>query len=76
MFTNLFFCKKPLNVMFGGEIVKKNLPLKKFLHLENSWSKTESKAKLDLENFHQKILFAKSLKTSCLAEKLLKKISL
>ena len=37
--------------MFDGEIVKKNFPLKKFLNLENFWSKTESKTKLDLENF-------------------------
>ena len=29
--------------MFGGEIVKKNFPLKKILDLENFWSKTESK---------------------------------
>ena len=51
--------------MFDGEIVKKNFPFKKNLDLENFWSKT----KLDLENFHQNF-FAKSLKTSCLREKL------
>ena len=38
--------------MFDGEIVKKNFPLKKILDLENIWSKTRSKTKLDLENFH------------------------
>ena len=37
--------------MFDGEIVKKNLDL------ENIWSKTESKTKLDLENFHQQFFF-------------------
>ena len=48
--------------MFGGEIVKK-----KILDLENFWSQTgskmesksESKTKLDLENFHQKFFFCK-----------------
>ena len=43
--------------MFDGEIVKKNFPLKKILDLENFWSKTESKTKLDLENFHQIFFF-------------------
>ena len=33
-------------------------------------SKTQSNTKLDLEYFHQKIIFAKSLKISCLMEKL------
>ena len=46
--------------MFDGEIVKKKLPLKKKLDLENFWSKTESKTrsktKLDLENFHPNFL--------------------
>ena len=46
--------------MYCGEIVKKN-PLKKLLHLESLWSKTESKkrytTKLDLENFHQFFFF-------------------
>ena len=46
--------------MFDGEIVKKNLDL------ENIWSKTESKTesktKLDLENFHQKFFLQKALK--------------
>ena len=37
--------------MFDGEVVKKNLDLEHF------WSKTESKTKLDLENFHQKNFF-------------------
>ena len=49
--------------MFDGEIVKKIFPLKKILGLENICSKTESKTrsktKLDLENFHQKIFFCK-----------------
>ena len=40
--------------MFGGEIVKKKFPFKKKFR-QNYWSKT----KLDLENFHQKILFCK-----------------
>ena len=48
--------------MFDGEIVKKNFPLKEILDL-NFWSKTESKTrsktKLDLENFHQKFFFCK-----------------
>ena len=39
--------------MFDGEIVKK------ILDLENFWSKTESKTKLGLENFHQNIFFCK-----------------
>ena len=44
--------------MFDGEIVEKNFPLKKNLDLEeNFWSKTESKTKLDLENFHQIFFF-------------------
>ena len=55
--------------MFDGEIVKKNSLLKKFW-TENFWSKTESKTKLDYENFHQIFFFAKSLKMSCLMEKL------
>ena len=62
------------NVMFDGEIVEKNFPFKKILDLENFRSKTESKTrsktKLDLENFHEKFYFAKSLKMSCLMEKL------
>ena len=66
--------------MFDGEIVKKYFPLKEILDLEIFWSRTESKTrsktKLDLENFHQKIFFAKSLKMSCLMEKLWTKISL
>ena len=49
--------------MFDGEIVKKIFSLKKILDLENFWSKTESKTrsktKLDLENFHQKFFFCK-----------------
>ena len=49
--------------MFDGEIVKKNFPFKKILDLENFWSKTESKTrsktKLDLENFHQNFFFCK-----------------
>ena len=48
--------------MFNGEIVKKYFPLKKILDLENFWSKTESKTKLDLENFHQKIFFWRNCK--------------
>ena len=60
--------------MFYGDIVKKNSLKKKKLHLENFWSKTESKTRaktnLDLENFHQLFFFAKSLKMSCLVEKL------
>ena len=60
--------------MFDGEIVKKKFPFKKNLDLENCWSKTESKTrsktKFDLENFHPKISFVKSLKMSCLMEKL------
>ena len=60
--------------MFDGEIVKKKFPFKKILDLENLWSKTESKTKLDLENFHQIFFFfVKSLKLSCLMEKLWKK---
>ena len=47
--------------MFDGEIVKKKFPLKKNLDLENFQSKTESKTrskiKLDLENFHQFFFF-------------------
>ena len=39
--------------MFDGKIVKKKFPFKKILDLENFWSKTESKTKLDLGNFHQ-----------------------
>ena len=42
--------------MYGGEIVGKN-PFKNNFHLENLWSKreskTRSKTKLDLENLHQ-----------------------
>ena len=56
--------------MFDGEIVKKKIPLKIILDLENFWSKTRSKTKLDLENFHQNFFFAKSLIMSCLMEKL------
>ena len=57
--------------MFDGEIVKKKIPFKKILDLENFQSKTRSKTRLDLENFHQKFFsFAKSLKMSCLTEKL------
>ena len=57
--------------MFNGEIVKKKFPFKKILNLENLWSKTRSKTKLDLENFHQNFFFLqKSLKMSCLMEKL------
>ena len=53
--------------MFDGEIVKTNFPFKKILDLENLWSKTESKTKLDLKNFCQIFFFfAKSLKMSCL----------
>ena len=44
--------------MFHGEIVKK-FPFKKILDSENFWSKTRSKTKLDLENFHQNFLFCK-----------------
>ena len=62
--------------MFDGEIVKKNFPFQKILDLKIFWSKTESKTKLDLENFHQIFFVAKSLKMSCLMEKLWKKISL
>ena len=64
--------------MFDGEIVKKKFPLKKILDLESFWSKTKSKTesetrsktKFNLENFHQNFFFAKSLKMSCLMEKL------
>ena len=52
--------------MFDGEIVKKNVPFKKILDLENFWFKTRSKTKLDLENFHKIFFVAKSLKMSCL----------
>ena len=45
--------------MFDGEIVKKNFPFQKILDLKNFWSKTESKTKLDLENFHQIFFFCK-----------------
>ena len=43
--------------MFDGEIVKKKISLKKILDLENFWSQTGSKTKLDFENFHQKNIF-------------------
>ena len=43
--------------MFDGEIVKKKFPFKKILDLENFWSKTESKTKLDSENFHHFFFF-------------------
>ena len=47
--------------MFDGEIV--GIPFKKNLDLENFQSKTESKTrsktKLDLENFHQNFVFCK-----------------
>ena len=47
--------------MFDGEIVKKKFPFKKILDLENFQSKreskTKSKTKLDLENFHQNFFF-------------------
>ena len=43
--------------MFDGAIVKNNFPFKKILDLENFWSKTRSKTKLDLENFHQFFFF-------------------
>ena len=39
------FCKRPENVMFDGEIVKKKFPLQEILDLDNFWSKTESKTK-------------------------------
>ena len=42
--------------MFDGEIVKKKLPFKKILDVENFWSKTESKTKLDLGNLRQFVL--------------------
>ena len=57
--------------MFDGDIVKNKFAFKKILDLENFQSKTESKTrsktKLDLENFHH-FFFAKSLKMSCLME--------
>ena len=53
----------------------KKIPFKKILDLENfqseTESKTRSKTKLDLENFHEIFFFfANSLKMSCLMEKL------
>ena len=63
--------------MFDGEIILKKFPLKKKLGCRQFLTKTEyktetyteSKTKLNLENFHQEIFFAKSLKMSCLMEK-------
>ena len=44
--------------MFDGEIVKEKISLlKKMLDLENFWSKTRFKTKLDLKNFHQIFFF-------------------
>ena len=57
-----FFLQEALKFMCDGEIVKKIFPLKKILDFENFWSKTGSKTKLDLENFHQKFFLQKALK--------------
>ena len=62
--------------MFDGEIVKtkfpfrKNFALGKFLVQDRVQVKVQDKAELSKENFHQKFIFAKSLKISCLMEKL------
>ena len=65
--------------MFDGEIVKKKFPfsknfgLRKFLVQDRVQDKVQarSKTELGLENFHQIFFFfAKSLKMSCLMEKL------
>ena len=57
-----------------GEIEKKKIPFEKKFGLRKfspKKSKKRSKKKLDLENFHQTFFFfAKSLKMSCLMEKL------
>ena len=56
--------------MFDGEIVKKIPFQKKFRPF---YSQDRVQDKVGLENFHQKLFFAKSLKISCLMEKLWKK---
>ena len=56
--------------MFDGEIILKKFPLKKKLGCRQFLTKTESKTetytesktKLDLENFHQEIFLQKALK--------------
>ena len=71
--------------MFDAEIVggggkfpfEKNFGLRKFSPKSPRQSprqvQNKSKKKLDLENFHQFFFFAKSLKMSCLMDKLWKK---
>ena len=54
--------------MFDGEIVRKKFPFKKILDLK-FLVQDRVQDKVDLENFH-KFFFAKSLKMSCLMEKL------
>ena len=65
-----FFLQKALKCHVWWRNCEKKFPFKNILDLENIWSKKESKTKLDLKNFHPKIFFAKSLKMSCLVEKL------
>ena len=64
--------------MFDGEIVKKKFPLKilynytfkKNFGLRKLLVQDRVQDKVGLENFHQQFFFAKSLKMSCLMEKL------
>ena len=63
--------------MFGGEIVKKKFPFKKNFGLGKFLVQDRVQDKVGLWKFSPKnVFFAKSLKMSCLVEKLWKKISL